>query len=246
MVDDTYGPATYGDAIAEFYDTMFGHLPDTDDAVRCIASLARRGRVLELGVGTGRVALPLQQMGLEVWGVEASPAMATQLRAKPGSEHIHLVVGDFMEMPVEGSFTVIYAVYSTFFGLLSQNDQVRCFRNIASHLDPRGVFLLQAFFPAVWPGTAGNRLEVGRLIGHLRLDAIQHDPVSQTIVGSHILVADGAVNSFPVRIRYAWPTELDMMARLAGMELRHRWGGWHAEPFTMTCPEHISIYGLES
>jgi SAM-dependent methyltransferase len=240
---NTYDVTTYGERMAEVYDQWPGLPQNTDAVVACLTRLAGCGPLLELGIGTGRIALPLAQRGLRVHGIDASPAMVAQLRAKPGGEHIPVTLGNFADMAVEGRFTLIFAIFNTFFGLLSQEDQVRCFLGVAQHLTEDGVFVLEAFVPDL------TRFERGQRVGarevetdRIHLEASVHDPVQQRVVSQHVVLSEQGIRLYPVQIRYAWPSELDLMARLAGLQLRHRWAGWAQEPFTATSGTHVSVY----
>jgi SAM-dependent methyltransferase len=238
-----YEPSTYGDSIAEIYDRWYGGM-DADVVAERVATLAEgRGPVLELGIGTGRIALPLQTLGVEVHGIDASTAMTDELRKKPGGDRIRLAHGDFADVAVEGRFAVVFVAFNTFFALLTQEDQVRCFRNVATHLAPGGVFALDAFVPDL--ARFDRHQRVG-LEAHdpdaVRLEASRHDPVTQTVVARHVVISEKGTRLHPLRIRYAWPSELDLMARLAGMRLRDRWGGWGGEPFTAESASHVSVY----
>ncbi|MFN2469166.1 MAG: class I SAM-dependent methyltransferase [Gaiellaceae bacterium] len=237
-----YGPSTYGERIAETYDRTYEDLP-TDATVARLAELAGSGPVLELGIGTGRIALPLAARGLEVHGVDASEAMVAELRKKPGGAVMPVVIGDFAEVPVEGRYSLVFVVFNTFFALATQDDQVRCFRNVAEHLTADGSFLLEVFVPDLTRFDRDQRVSVTRIgLDEIRLDVAQHDPVRQATQAQHVVIAPGGISLYPVQIRYAWPAELDLMARLAGLRLRERWGGWSAEPFTSRSERHVSIY----
>jgi SAM-dependent methyltransferase len=238
-----YDAATYGDRMAEVYDEWFGVPSDTDDAVRFLSDLAGVGPVLELGIGTGRIALPLAQKGYEVHGIDASEAMVEKLRVKPGGGDIPVTIGDFAEVDVEGDFSLVYVVFNTFFALLSQEDQVRCFSNVARRLREGGVFVIEAFVPDMTRWDRDQRMEAHHVENDsVILGASRHDPVEQRVASNHLVVSEAGVRMYPVRLRYAWPSELDLMARLAGLRLRKRWGGWHREPFTASSGKHISVY----
>ncbi|MHB0988306.1 MAG: class I SAM-dependent DNA methyltransferase [Bellilinea sp.] len=240
---DTYAAETYGDKIASVYDELY---PGYDEnAIHRLAELSRGGRVLELGIGTGRFALPLQGMGVEVHGIDASQAMIDRLRAKPDGERIPVTVGDFSTVDVVGEFSLIYVVFNTLFGLLTQDAQIHCFENVARHLTPDGVFVVEAFVPDLKRFDNGQSLKVISLDeGALRLDASRIDVVQQTITAQHVHLSERGIQIFPVRLRYIWPSEMDLMARLAGLRLRQRWGGWEQSPFTDSSGKHISLYGL--
>jgi SAM-dependent methyltransferase len=236
-----YDAATYGDRIAEVYDEWFGVPSDTEDSVSFLADLAGPGPALELGIGTGRVALPLVQRGHEVYGIDASEAMVEKLRAKTGD--IPVTIGDFAELDIEGEYYLVYVVFNTFFALLSQEDQVRCFSNFARRLREGGVFVIEAFVPDMTRWDRDQRMEARHVENNsVVLDAAVHDPVGQRVVSNHLVVSEAGVKMYPVRLRYAWPSELDLMARLAGLRLRERWGDWRREPFTASSGKHISVY----
>jgi SAM-dependent methyltransferase len=240
-----YDESTYGERIAETYDTRPEVPTDTDETVAFLAELAGKGYVLELGIGTGRVALPLAARGLQVTGIDASPAMVAKLREKPGGSRLPVIPGNFADVAVEGRFTLVYVVFNTFFGLLSQDDQVRCFANVAARLEPNGVFVIEAFVPDLTLFDRGQRVNAIRIDDEeVIIDASRLELGNQTIRAQHVHVRDGGVKLFPVQIRYAWPSELDLMARLAGMHLRERWGGWRQEAFTTDSRKHVSVYEL--
>jgi SAM-dependent methyltransferase len=240
---DAYAADTYGDKIASVYDELYPGYDET--AIHRLAELSRGGRVLELGIGTGRFALPLQGMGVEVHGIDASQAMIDQLRAKPDGERIPVTVGDFSAVEVVGEYALIFVVFNTLFGLLTQEDQIRCFENVARHLTPEGVFVIEAFVPDIKRFENGQSLKVTSLENDaLHLDASRVDFVNQVITAQHVHLSGEGVQIYPVKLRYIWPAEMDLMARLAGMRLRQRWGGWEQSPFTGSSGKHISLYGL--
>jgi SAM-dependent methyltransferase len=238
-----YGPATYGDRIADTYDELYAETLDTDRAVEALGELAAGGPVLELAIGTGRLALPLAERGLEVHGIDVSERMVARLRAKPGGDAIPVTMGDFAEVPVEREFALIFVAFNTLFGLLTQEDQVRCFVNVAKHLAEGGVFVVEAFFPDLARFDRGQRTQVTQVdANRVMFDASRHDPVEQRIDSQHVVISEDGTRLYPVSIRYAFPSELDLMARLAGLELRERWGGWTREPFTAESGRHVSVY----
>jgi hypothetical protein len=240
-----YGPETYGDRIADVYDEWYGEAAflETEGSVEVLAELAGNGPALELAIGTGRVALPLVERGVEVHGVDASERMVEKLREKPGGDRIPVTMGDFADVPVEGEYALIYVVFNTFFGLLSQDDQVRCFQNVAAHLSAEGVFALDAFVPD--PARfGGGRVAVSEIGDDLvRLDMIKLDPVTQVSTSQHVVLTPEGARFYPVNVRWAYPPELDLMARLAGLRLHERWGSWKREPFTAESGRHVSVYG---
>lgn len=238
-----YGPSTYGDRIADIYDELHGSMQDVQPTVSLLAELANGGRVLELAIGTGRIALPLLARGVKVTGIDASERMVAKLREKPSGNHIPVTIGDFANVSVEGAYSLIYVVYNTFFCLLTQDSQVRCFRNVAQHLATGGVFLVEAFAPDLTRFVRGQNLQTSRVTPDLvRLDASSHDPVAQHVSSQHVHITEDGVRLYPVEVRYAWPSELDLMAQLAGLRLRDRWGSWQKEPFTAVSTSHISVY----
>jgi SAM-dependent methyltransferase len=237
-----YGIRTYGDQIADVYDRYYAGFEPA--AVVALKQLAGSGRALELGIGTGRVALPLQEAGVAVSGIDASEAMVRQLRSKPGGSAIPVVIGDFADVEVDGQFALIFVVFNTFFSLLAQADQVRCFRNVAAHLAPDGVFVLEAFVPDLgrFRGAQDVRL-ITQTENEVRFDVSQVDLVRQLVTATHVTLGAGGPRFYPVKLRYAWPSELDLMAQLAGLGLRDRWSNWDRKPFTNASGGHISIYG---
>jgi SAM-dependent methyltransferase len=238
-----YGPETYGDRIAEIYDSLFPEL-DTEGAVKTLAELAAGGPVLELAIGTGRLALPLAERGLEVHGIDASPAMVEKLRTKPGAEQIPVTLGDFADVAVGGRYRLIFVAFNTLFALLTQDDQLRCFTNVASHLTDDGVLVLEAFVPDVTRFDRGQRTQTnGVELGRVMLEASRHDAVGQRVDSQYVVFAEECATFYPVSIRYAFPSELDLMARVAGLRLHDRWGSWRREPFTDASTQHVSVYG---
>lgn len=240
-----YEPSTYGDRIAGVYDEWFGLPTDAEEAAGFLAGMAGSGPALELGIGTGRVALPLLEHGVEVHGVDASEPMVARLREKPGGEGIPVAVGDFADVAslVDGPFSLVYVVFNTFFALLTQDDQVRCFQGVASKLADDGVFVLQAFVPDPSRFDRGQRVEVmdvGTDIVHL--EASRFDRMAQLVETQHVVLEQGRTRLFPVRVRFAYPSELDLMARLAGLRLRERFEGWGREPFRSSSDRHVSVY----
>jgi SAM-dependent methyltransferase len=237
-----YDISTYGERIADIYDEWHAEL-DPSQAVATLAELAGGGRALELAIGTGRIALPLAERGVEVHGIDISEAMVAKLREKPGGDRIPVTMGDFADVDVDGSYSLVFVAFNTFFGLLTQDDQVRCFGNVATHLTEEGVFVLEAFVPD--PSRFDRKQRVSALeveLDRVVVDAARHDPVTQQVSAQHVIVTENGTRFQPVRIRYAWPSELDLMARLAGLRPRDRWGSWSREPFTGDSTQHVSVY----
>jgi SAM-dependent methyltransferase len=244
---DAYGPATYGDRIADVYDQrpQISGRDASRSEVPLLSELAADGPVLELGIGTGRVALPLRATGVEVHGIDASEAMLDRLRAKPGGRDVPVVVGDFADVIAPGGpFTLVFVVFNTFFGLLTQHDQVRCFANVARVLAPGGRFLTETFLPDVTRFDRGQRTSaVNVSLDEVHLDTNLHNIVTQTVSGQHVVLRTGEpVHMYPVHLRYAYPSELDLMAQLAGLELDARYDGWDHAPLTGPSASVVSIW----
>lgn len=237
-----YDAATYGDRVADLYDDLF-HPSDTDAAVAFLADLAASGPALELAIGTGRLALPLADRGVAVSGIDASEAMVAKLRAKPGGERIPVAIGDFGDVDVDGRFSLIFIAYNTFFVLLDPAVQRRCFERVAAHLDPGGRFVIEAFVPDPGRFERGQNVEVAQVaLDYAVLSVSRHNAATQRVDSLLVRVSDDGVRTWPVRLRYSYPSELDLMAERAGLRLEHRWGGWHREPFTGNSVKHVSVY----
>jgi hypothetical protein len=231
-----YGPETYGERIAEAYDDLFHPPTSAEDTVEFLAGLAGGGPALELAIGTGRIALPLAARGVEVHGIDASEAMVTKLRAKPGGDDITVTIGDFADVGVQGRYRLIAVVFNTLWALLTQEEQVRCVRNVADHLTEDGTFVTEMFVPDPARFDRDQRVQVRNIESRrVVLEASQHDAGNQRVSSQLIALQDGGgISMFPVELRYIWPSELDLMAELAGLRLRERWGGWKHEPFQPT------------
>ena len=242
---DDYTPSTYGDRIASIYDEWHPIAGDAERAAEVLAGLAGDGAALELAIGTGRIAIPLAARGVSVHGIDASAAMVAKLRQKVGGADIPVELGDFSDVDIGGRFRLIFVVFNTFFVLLTQEDQVRCVRNVASHLEPGGAFVIEAFVPDPTMYSAGQRVAATSVdLDEVRLDAGRHDPSEQRVDATHVVIRDGDVRLYPVRMRYAWPSELDLMAELAGLRLRHRWAHWNRAPFEASSTKHVTVYEL--
>jgi len=244
-VDGTegYDEATYGDRIADIYDELPIHPTDGDAAAACLARLAGPGAALELAIGTGRVALPLARLGVAISGIDVSEAMVAKLRAKPDGDRIPVTIGDFADVPVDGRYALIFVVYNTFFVLLDQARQQGCFERVAEHLAPAGRFVIEAFVPDLTRFERHQHIEV-RYVGvdAAMLSVSRHEPATQRVQSLMVRLGAGGVQTWPVHLRYAWPSELDLMAQLAGLRLEQRWGGWDGEPFTDDSVKHVSVY----
>jgi SAM-dependent methyltransferase len=228
--------AVYDDLVADMFEPAV-----VEPAVELLAELAGAGSALEFGIGTGRIALPLAERGVHVRGIDASEAMVSRLRAKPGGDAIDVTIGDFATTRVDGQFSLAYLVFNTIFNLVTQDEQVSCFENAARHLESGGAFVIENGVPEL------QRLPVGQNINVIGVDAREmsfdvYDVVTQGLTSHHFVISDERINSFPFEGRYVWPSELDLMARLAGMSLRDRWAGWKREPFTSVSSSHVSVY----
>jgi SAM-dependent methyltransferase len=238
-------PKNYFDErIAKAYDSMWADLFEPtvlDPAVRFLADLAGNGAALEFGIGTGRIALPLSQRGVRVHGIELSPDMVAQLQAKPGADEIGVTIGDFATTKVDGTFKLAFLVRNTIMNLITQEEQVECFRNVAAHLEPGGHFVIEVEVPTLQRLPPGETVRAFTMTPtHLGFD--EYDIATQGVISHHYWVADGKLETFSAPFRYAWPSELDLMAQLAGMTLRERWASWNREPFTSDSTEHISVW----
>jgi SAM-dependent methyltransferase len=212
-----------------------------EPTVRFLADLAGRGAALELGVGTGRIALPLSRTGVPVHGIDLSSAMLEQLRAKPGADRIGVTLGDFAHARAPGTFTVAYLVFNTIMNLTSQDEQVACFVNVARHLEPGGRFVIDVGVPDL------QRLPPGETVrpftvSPTKLGFDEYDTAGQRLVSHHFRVDDGHLDTVSMPFRYVWPSELDLMARMAGMTLRERYSDWHRRPFTSESRQHVSVW----
>lgn len=238
-----YSDETYGERVAGVYDEW--HSEYDPLAIDALAELAQNGKALELGIGTGRMALPLSERNVEVYGIDAAPSMISRLRSKPGADRITVTQGSFVDVSVEGEFALVYVVFNTFFALSSQEEQVRCFGNVAARLTRGGCFVIEAFVPDLTRFDHGQANWATKVTEDVvELDVGRHDQATQRVTSQKVVITDGNVRLYPVQIRYAWPSELDLMAQLAGMRLRERWSSWKREPFTSESGKHISIYQL--
>ncbi|ACE94192.1 probable methyltransferase protein (plasmid) [Rhizobium etli CIAT 652] len=233
----------FDEEIAATYDDEGGiSAPEVvDPAVNLLAELAGGGRVLEFAIGTGRLALPLARKGVQVEGIELSRAMVSRLRAKEGGAEIPVVIGDMVTTRVERRFSLVYLAFNTINNLTSQEAQVACFLNAAAHLETGGYFLIEVGVPPLQRLPLGEALlAFDRSETHWGID--EYDVVNQNFSSHHIWFRDGSYRHFSVPFRYAWPAEFDLMARLAGLKLKDRWGGWKKEPFTKVSDRHVSVW----
>jgi SAM-dependent methyltransferase len=218
---------------------------DEGAAVAFLEQLAGTGPALELAIGAGRVALPLAGRGIRVDGVDISPAMVDQLRARPGGDHFAVTIGDFADVPVPGTYRLIFVVWNSLFNLLTQEDQVRCFENVAAHLTDDGSFVVETYVPAFLYRLRNDQHVDAEAIevDEVTLDVLRHDAARQILEESHVRLSRAGVSMNPIVQRYAWPCELDLMARIAGLRLKGRWGGWDRAPFNSSSTTHVSVYG---
>jgi hypothetical protein len=234
----------FGERVAARYDDLSWSMFDpavVGATVERLAALAGDGAALEFAIGTGRIALPLAERGVRVVGIDNSEAMLARLREKPGAEGIEATAGDMATTRLDGEFSLVYLVFNTIFNLTTQDGQVACFENAAAHLSGGGRFVIEARVPEL------QRLPLGQTVLPWRADPsgmsyYAYDVVTQRLSGQHYHLVDGRVEASPTEMRYAWPAELDLMARLAGMRREHRWAGWGGEPFTGLSPSHVSVY----
>lgn len=240
MDDDGY----FGEPVAARYDDAVDDMLDRasiDTAVDFLAELAGSGRALELGIGTGRVAVPLAQRGVPVSGIDMSKAMVARLHAKPDGTDIPVTIGDFATARVDGTFSVAYLVFNTISNLTTQAAQVACFRNVAAHLAPGGCFVIEVGVPGLRRLPPGETLRAFHL-SETRWGIDEYDAATQGLTSHHFEIVDGRLERLSIPFRYAWPAELDLMAELAGMGLRERWAGWKREPFTSESRMHVSVW----
>lgn len=239
MLEDHFGEdvaAHYDDEVAEMFDPRA-----TDAAVEMLAGLAGGGAALEFGIGTGRIAIPLARRGVPVSGIDLSTAMVARMRAKPGGEGIPVAIGDFAGTRVEGRFSLVYLVFNTIMNLTTQDEQVACFQNAARHLEPGGRFVIEVGVPELQrlpPGETVRAFEVTPT----RLGFDEFALATQGLISHHYSIRDGKATMHSTPFRYVWPAELDLMARIAGMTLRERGGGWGLEPFTAESSMHVSVW----
>ncbi len=235
----------FGEDVAATYDEPWSDRFQpavVNPTVDILAELAGTGRALELGIGTGRIALPLALRGVPVHGIDLSRAMVARLRAKPGGDAIGVTIGDFATTTVDGTFSVAYLVFNTIMNLTTQATQVACFRNVAAHLEPGGCFVVEVTMPQL------RRLPPGQTVVPYQVSPTRwafdiYDVATQATSSNYIEVVDGRGEYRSIPFRYVWPAELDLMAELAGLRLRARWEGWRREPFTHESDQHVSIWG---
>jgi SAM-dependent methyltransferase len=243
-VEADQGEGFFGERVASFYDERTDPTAAPEvvgPVVDMLAELAGDGAALEFGIGTGRIAIPLAERGIRVAGIDNSEAMLSRLRAKPGTEDLDVALGDFASTRVDGEFSLVYLVLNTISNLVTQDAQVACFENAAAHVQTGGRFVIENSVPAL------QSLPLGQTVLPFLADPEGfsfdvYDVVTQRCSSQHFYIVDGRLEAFPVEFRYAWPAELDLMARLAGLKLQDRWAGWQREPFTAVSLSHVSVY----
>lgn len=226
----------YDSAAAEMFDPAV-----VEPVVDFLAALAGSGSALELGVGTGRIALPLHQRGVPVQGIDLSEAMTRKLRDKPGGDEIGVTIGDFATTVVDGTFTLAYLVFNTIMNLTTQDEQVACFCNVARHLAPGGCFVIEVMVPELQRLPHGETFRPGAITA-TTVSFDEYDVSGQGLISHHYGVADSPLELRSIPFRYVWPAELDLMARIAGMTLSERWASWTREPFTGDSTKHVSVW----
>ena len=228
------------DVSARFHDTR----GDETECVAFLASLAVNGPALELAIGTGRIALPLSNEGIRVDGIDFSTSMVDLLRSKPGGKDLHVKIADFKHVDMKGHYSLIFIIWNSLFNLLTQEDQAICFDNVAEHLDPAGMFAIEAYVPSFLYRMVDNQEVKTEKIeaDSVRIGVLKHDPVNQMLENSHVTLSATGTRFDPIVQRYAWPSELDLMANNAGLELINRWSGWNRELFDKDRARHISVY----
>jgi hypothetical protein len=239
---DGFHPTTsYGPDVAQRYDDELRG--DEDASADFLAAYAVNGTALEFAIGTGRVALPLSERGVRVDGIELSPHMAAKLRERAGDRVLDVVVGDMASDTTGKVYPLVYLVFNTLYNILTQRGQVDCFRNALHHLAVDGVFVVEAAPPWAW--VRGEQfVNVERIAsGSVTFDVNQYDQVTQLLDENHVRVAEEGITMGPISCRLVWPSEMDLMAELAGLHLLERFGGWSGEPFTASSPFHVSVYG---
>jgi SAM-dependent methyltransferase len=240
----TFDAAEYGaTGIADEYDELYAHEWDTDSTVRTLADLAAGGPLLELGIGTGRLALPLMERGIVVHGVDGSPEMLAALQRKPGGDRIEVWTGDFAEVRTGHTYPLVVLAVNTIFALPDQDAQIACFANAARHLAPGGAFVVEAWIPDI--GAFRNRRLVRQRVMQpavMSIESAQLEPATQMMRTTQAVLRNGSVRLYHANHRYAWPAELDLMARLVGLHLEHRWADWTRAPFADDSTTHVSVY----
>jgi len=239
--------ATDYDHVAPYYDELTAALPDTAQAVDFLAAHAGDGLVLELGVGTGRIACPLSLRGFDVTGLDNSAGMLARLRSRSDGAKVRVVLGSFTEMPVDDKFSLVYAVFNSLFCVVTQDEQLRAIQLAARHLSPDGTLVVETDLPDLARSdSSGRTLNTGSVERHrVFIEAAMHDRATQRIRTQTIIVSEHGIQMFPLMMRYFWPSELDLMAKLAGLRLERRYGNWDKSPYTRDSSRQISVFRLD-
>ena len=237
-----FNNATYGQKIAAIYDSLYSNLKN-DEIIEFLNEYSNTNPVLELGIGTGRIALPLQNMGHKIYGIDSSESMINKLKEKPRGKEIQTELTDFENFNLNIKFSLVYVVFNTFFGILTQKGQVNCFKCVSKHLKSDGAFILETFVPDLSRFDRDQRTSVT----HIELNKILteyniHNRNNQNVICQYHLITESKNQLFPLKIRYAYPSELDLMANLAGLKLTERYSNWKKEMFTNSSNSHISVY----
>jgi SAM-dependent methyltransferase len=235
----------FGESVAARYDQELGNWSEpelVEPAVDLLAELAGGGAALELGIGTGRIALPLAARGVCVHGIDLSEAMVARLRAKPGGDAVAVTIGDFATTRVEGTFSLAYLVFNTIMNLTTQQAQVACFENVAAHLESGGCFVIEVMLPQLDRLSPGETIHPFYYESPTRFGLDEYDPADQGLISHHYADRDGTFGPRSIPFRYVWPSELDLMARLAGMRRQERWSGWRREPFTSESGKLVGVW----
>jgi SAM-dependent methyltransferase len=242
---DKYKPEmSFEENTAESYDKA-SIRGDEIATVEFLEQFAQGGRVLELAIGTGRIALPLAEKGIRVDGIDFSPSMIAKLRSKPGGEKLSITLGNFADVAVPDTYDLIYIVFNTLFNLLTQDEQVRCFENVAVHLSEKGVFVIEGGIPTEFCQLRNNQyVDLENIeVNKVHLDIARYNPVTQLLEETHVTISNTCTQLSPIVTRFIWPSELDLMARIAGLRLKERWANWKREPITALSRNCISVYG---
>lgn len=236
--------ATDYDHVAPYYDTLTAALPDTSQTVDFLADHAGEGRVLELGVGTGRIACPLSLLGFDVTGLDNSAGMLARLRSRSDGAKVNVALGSFTQLSVEGEFSLIYAVFNTLFCVISQDEQLTAIEQAAAHLTPDGTFIVETDLPDLARSdSSGRTLNTGGVErNRVFIEAAMHDAAAQRIRTQTIILSEQGIQMFPLMMRYFWPSELDLMAKLAGLRLETRYGNWDRSLYSRDSSRQISIF----
>ncbi len=233
--------SSYGENLSDKYDEWYGSFDGR--IIERIEEMAEGGPVFELGIGTGRIAIPLSQRGLQVAGLDASPSMLEKLKEKKGGEQVAVKVGNFASFETEKKFDVVFIIFNTIFALQSQEEQVNCFKWVEKILNPGGKFIVEAFVPDPGRFPGGQAVRTIDLNGeNVKLECSKHDPAKQTVMTQTVDLSGEGIKLYPLKIRYIWPSEMDLMAKLAGLELKERWSSWGKDAFSASSKMHVSIY----